>query len=66
MSLTMAIKIHGEIKHEETIGTEDRIGQFADGTWFWQARGSTDVWFAEAARPEYADRDNIIAAYNEV
>lgn len=31
------------LESEETLGTEDRLFR-ADGAWYWQARGSSDIY----------------------
>lgn len=51
-----AIRWHGTELSDENIGTEDRLVEYADGTWGWQARGSDDVQIFET-------RDEAVADY---
>ena len=44
MDFKRAIRKFGPVISEEVIGSEDRLIEFSNGVWAWQARGSSDCW----------------------
>jgi hypothetical protein len=54
-----AIRKHGEEASEETIGTEDRLIGYTDGSWGFQLRGSAEIAVGET-------RDDTIEAYEKL
>lgn len=55
-----AIRWHGSETNEAPIGTEDRLVQYADGAWGWQARGTDNVHIFDTrdeAEADYAAAD---------
>jgi hypothetical protein len=58
MNANKAVQLHGREVSEDDLGVEDRLVQYEDGMWAWQARGSADVWL-------FADREAAVRDYEE-